>query len=133
MKYTLTDLRQASTGAFLAVVVFFAIRGDNPLSFNPTYGMIISALLVYAYYDSFIGSRDKQLHFVINILVAFGISAIMGSVFKIASLDVINFELVFGSLVTVGTWIAIPSALIFDKFNFVNPLRKYFVRGRSIK
>ena len=131
MKYTLTDLRQSATGAFLAVVVFFALRGDDPFFFNPTYGMIISALVVYVYYEGFNGSKSRQLHFVINILVAFVISLIMASVFKLVSLDVINTELVFGSLVTVGTWIAIPSSLIFDKFNFVNPLKRHFVRGRN--
>ena len=90
------DIKQAVIGSFLAIIVFFALRGNNPFFFNPSYGLIISFFIVYIYYQGFNGKYKKE-----------------------------NF---FIDLVIIGWWIAIPSALLFDKFNFTNPLKRYYVR-----
>ena len=127
--YTFKDLMQASVGAFISIVVFFGIRGDNPFFFNPTYGIIISALVVWIYWKGF-NIRHDLVHFVINLLVAFAICAIMGYIFGLITYEQILSKEVFGSLVIIGWWIALPLSLIFDQYNFTNPLKRYYIRGR---
>ena len=128
MKYTFKDFQQAAIGSFLAVVVFFAIRGDNPFFFNPTYGMIITVAIVYIYYKGF-SVTNNNTHFLINITIALVICAVMALVFGLITEEQLFTKQVFGSLVFIGWWLAIPLALIFDKFNFTNPLRRYYVRS----
>jgi hypothetical protein len=39
---------------------------------------------------------------------------------------------VFGSAVIVGVWLSYPAALLFDKFDFINPLKRQYVsKGRN--
>lgn len=129
MAYNLKDLTQASVGAFISIVVFLAIRGDNPFFFNSTYGLIISGFVVWIYWKGF-NIRDDLIHFTINLFVAFVISATIAHIFNLITIEQILSQEVFGSLVIVAWWIAIPLALLFDQYNFTNPLRRYFVRGR---
>lgn len=128
MKYTLTDLRQAIIGSFIAIIIFFAIRGKNPFFFNPTFGLIISAFIVWIYYNSFNG-RFKRENFIIDLVVAFVICAIMAYVFGLITYEEILSMKVFGSLVIIGWWVAVPLSLLFDRFNFTNPLKRYYIRG----
>lgn len=128
LNYTFKDLKQATIGAFLAIVVFFGIRGNNPFFFNPTYGMIISALVVWIYWKGF-NIRDDLIHFVINLSVAFVICAIMGYIFGLITYEQILSKEIMGSLVIIGWWIALPLTLIFDQYNFTNPLKRFYVRG----
>lgn len=129
MAYNFKDLTQAAIGAFISIVVFLAIRGDNPFFFNSTYGLIISVFVVWIYWKGF-NIRDDLIHFTINLFVAFAISAMMAYIFNLITIEQIFSREVFGSLVIVAWWIAIPLALLFDQYNFTNPLRRYFVRGR---
>ncbi len=129
VKYTFTDLRQASIGAFMAIIIFFAIRGKNPFFFNPNYGIIISILIVWIYYNSFNG-KFKRENFIIDLIVAFVICAIMAYIFSLITYEELLSKKVFGSLVIIGWWVAIPLALLFDKFNFTNPLKRYYIRGK---
>jgi hypothetical protein len=127
--YTLKDLIQATIGSFLAIVIFFAIRGNNPFFFNPIYGMIISTLIIWIYWKGF-NIRDDLIHFVINLSVAFFVCATMSYVFGLITMEELFSQKVFGSLVIIGWWAAIPLALLFDQYNFTNPLRRYYIRGR---
>ncbi len=128
MEYTFKDLKQASVGAFISILVFFAIRGGSPFFFNPIYGMIISVLVVWIYWKGF-NIRHDLIHFIINLFIAFVICAIMGIVFELITLDVVLSKEVFGSLIIIGWWTSIPLALIFDQYNFTNPLRRFYIRG----
>ena len=127
--YTLKDLKQASIGAFISIVVFFAIRGGAPFFFNPIHGIIISVFVVWIYWNGF-NIKNDTIHFTINLFVAFVICAIIGVVFKLITFDEIMSKAVFGSLIIIGWWISIPLALIFDQYNFTNPLKRYYIRGR---
>ena len=129
MKYTFNDLRQAIIGSFIAIVIFFAIRGENPFFFKPIYGLIISGFIIWIYYNSFNG-RFRRENFIVDMLIAFVVCAIMACIFKLVTYEELTSIKIFGSLVIIGWWVAFPSALIFDKFNFTNPLRRWYVRGK---
>ena len=121
------DIKQAVIGSFLAIIVFFALRGNNPFFFNPTYGIIISVFIVYIYYQGFDGKYRKE-NFFIDLVISFLVCSIMAYIFGLITIEELLSKKVFGSLVIIGWWIAIPSALLFDKFNFTNPLKRYYVR-----
>ena len=129
MSYTIDDAEQFSIGGFISVIVFFAIRGGNPYYFNPNTGLLITILLFLIYYNGF-KMRDKQLHFIINILLAFAISVVMANIFGLIETEKIFTFDVFGSLVIVGAWIAFPSGLLYDRYNLVNPMKTDYIRGR---
>ncbi|KKM80864.1 hypothetical protein LCGC14_1335590 [marine sediment metagenome] len=129
MAYTSKDLIQATIGAFMAILVFLAIRGDNPFFFNSTSGIVISIFVVWIYWKGF-NIRDDLIHFVINLSVAFIISAIISYLFGLITYEQIFSREVFGSLVIVAWWIAIPLALVFDQYNFTNPLKRFYIRGK---
>ncbi len=130
MKYTLKDATQSAIGAFLGIVVFFAIRGNNPFFFNSNYGLIISALVIWIYWNGF-NMRNDLIHFVFNLSIAFIICAVMSYIFGLITYEQMFTKDIFGSLVIVGWWVSIPLSLIFDQKNFTNPLRRYYVRGRG--
>lgn len=127
--YTFKDLKQASVGAFISILVFFAIRGGEPFFFKPIYGMIISGLVIWIYWNGF-NIKNDTVHFAVNLVVAFSICAIMGFIFELITFEEIISKDVFGSLIIIGWWVAIPLALVFDQYNFTNPLRRYYIRGR---
>ena len=129
MSYTSTDLKQSAIGAFMAIVIFFAIRGDNPFFFNPIKGLMITGILLWIYYNGYI-MKDKMQHFIINIFVSFGISALIANTFGLITYEQIFSFDVFGSLVIIGVWTALLSAMLYDKFNFTNPMKRNFVRGK---
>jgi hypothetical protein len=129
LSYDINDFRQSAIGAFTAIVVFFAIRGNNPLEFDPVQGFIITVAVLVIYYNGY-RMKNKLQHFVLNFVVSFLISAVLANVFNLLEWEkVFTFD-VFGSLVIVGTWVAFISALLFDKYNFTSPLKRYYVRGK---
>lgn len=127
-RYTLIDLRQSLIGSFLAVIIFLAIRGKNPFFFNPIYGGLISIALVWIYYKGFNGTKTKKIHFLMNCIVSFIVCLTISGMFGLITLEQALSREVLGSLVTVAWWTALPSALVFDKFNITNPLRRWYVR-----
>ena len=129
MAYDINDLKQSAIGAFMAIVIFLAIRGDNPFYFDPLKGLIITGILFWIYYNGF-RMKDKLQHFIINIGVSFGVSAAMANTFGlIATKEIFTFK-VFGSLVMIAVWVALLSAMLYDRYNFVNPMKRNFVRGK---
>jgi len=128
MEYTIDDLKQAIIGAFIAIIVFFAIRGGSPFYFNPTTGLIITGVLLWIYYNGF-QMKYKMTHYVINLVVSFAVCAIMALQFGLVNKDIIFTYDVLGSLVAIGVWVSFPATLIFDRYNFTNPLKRWYVRG----
>ena len=127
--YNFQDLKQASIGSFISILVFFAIRGGSPFFFKPIFGVIISVFVVWIYWNGF-NIKHDTIHFIINLIVAFAICAAMGIIFELITLGELFSLKVFGSLIIIGWWVSIPLALIFDQYNFTNPLRRFYVRGR---
>lgn len=129
MIYNISDLKQSAIGAFMAIVIFLAIRGNSPFFFDPIKGLIITGTLFWIYYNGYRMKHKKQ-HFAINIGVSFAISSIMANTFGLITIKEIFSMKVFGSLVIIATWIALLSAMLYDKYNFTNPLKRRYVRGK---
>lgn len=129
MSYDIKDAQQFLIGGFVSIMVFFAIRGGNPFYFNPKIGFIITFILFWIYYNGF-RMQNKQLHFTINIILAFAISVTMAVVFGLIDAEQIFTFDIFGSLAIVGTWIAFPSGLLYDRYDLVNPMKRNYIRGK---
>lgn len=130
MPYELIDFKQSLIGSFMAIIIFLAIRGDNPFFFDPMKGLIITAILVWIYYNGF-KMKDKMEHFIINSIASFGISAILANTFGLITWEEIFSMKVFGSLVIIATWISFLSSMLYDRYNITNPMKMQFVRGKS--
>lgn len=129
MAYKLVDAQQAIIGAFTATVIFFAIKAGNPFFFNYKIGLAITGVLMWVYYKGF-RITDKRNHFVINLILSFVVCSFFGVIFKLITLEQLYTTEVFGSLVIIGVWVAFPVAMLLDKFNFTNPIRRYYIRGK---
>jgi len=128
MTYTILDFKQSAIGAFTAIVVFLAIRGSNPFYFDPIRGLIITGILLWIYYNGY-RMKYKFEHFMINIGVSFGVSAIMANTFGLITIEQIFSMDVFGSLVIIAVWVALLSAMLYDRYNFTNPMKRQYVRN----
>lgn len=129
MTYNLASFKESSIGAFMAIIIFLAIRGDNPFFFDPIKGLIISGILLWIYYNGF-RMKDKTEHFIINIFVAFSVSAMIANTFGLITTEEIFSIKVFGSLVIIATWVSFLSSMLYDRYNFTNPMQRQFVRGK---
>ena len=74
--------------------------------------------------------KDKEMHFFLNIAVAFIVCAIIAQTFGIITTEEILSFKVFGSLVIIGVWIAVPSGWLYDRYNILNPMRRSYIRGK---
>ena len=127
------ELLQGAVGSFTAVLLFFALRSGDVISFNPNHGFLITIFLVMVYYFDF-KMQDKAGNVMVNLFISFIISAVMANMFQVVDPSIIWTWKVFGSAVIVGVWLSYPTALLFDKFDFINPLkRQYINKGRDIK
>ena len=129
MSYGLKDFKQSAIGGFMAIVIFFAIRGGEPFYFDPVKGLIITTVLVWIYYNGY-RMKDKKEHFIINIFVSFSISAAMAHTFGLITTEEIFSMQVFGSLVIIASWVSFLSSMLYDRYNFYNPMHEYYVRGK---
>jgi|SRR6056297_1450443 len=121
------ELLQGAIGAFTAVLLFFAVRSGDAISFNPNHGLLVTIILVIVYYMDF-NMKNKAGNAIVNICISFLISAVFANMFMVVDPSIIWTYEVFGSAVIVGVWFAYPVALLFDKFDFINPLKKQYVR-----
>ena len=129
MRFNINDYKQSFIGSFVAIIVFFAIRGSNPFFFSPLRGLVITIVLFLIYYNGF-HMKDKKMHFFLNIAVAFIVCAIIAQTFGIITTEEILSFKVFGSLVIIGVWIAFPSGWLYDRYNILNPMRRSYIRGK---
>ena len=137
IRYSLTDLRQTATGAFLASLFFLAIREGNPLNINPIVGLIIIGYIIWV-------SNPKPLYknldvLTLDVLITYVIVSIMAIIFKLATVDMVTLGLtngtfpnlaVFGSAVSVAFWISLPVAVLYNKLNIENKLSTIFIKKR---
>lgn len=125
--YTFKDLKQSLLGSFDMVLFYFVLRSGEPMPFlDARLGAMIAAIWGYVLYQSF--EKHNGEHFFINYLVTFGLCVIMTVIFKIATWEAIKAN-PLGSPAMVFTWLGLPIALIFDKENISNILKRYYIRG----
>ncbi len=127
-KYRLKDFRQAILGSFVTVLFFYALRAGEHFPFiSMTNGTIITVACLVVLYNSFKNSPNGE-HFFQNIFVVFGFNVILTILFGLASWEDILANPI-GSPAMISTWMALPVALLFDKYNVESVLSRYFVRG----
>lgn len=129
MAYNIQDFKQAMIGTFIALIFLFAVRSGEPYFFDWRKGFVLTAILIWIYYNGF-RMKDKLEHFMLNLLVSFGVSALMANTFGLIGWDQILSKEVFGSLVMVGVWVGFISGMLHDRYNFYNPMDRYYVRGK---
>lgn len=122
------ELIQMVVGNFTAILLFFALRGGDSLSFNPNHGLLITIFLVVIYYQG-LEMKYKNANFAANLIVSFLVSALMANTFILIEPSIIWTYDVFGSAVIVGVWLGFARSLLFDKFDFTNPLKRQYVNG----
>ncbi len=137
VKFNWANYRQTAMGAFLASLLFLAIRGGNPLNINPIIGLIILGIIIYV-------SNPKPLHKNLDVLasdvaITYVVVSVMAIVFGLATWDMVTFGLtngtfpniaVFGSAVSVAFWISLPVAVLYNKLNIENKLSTVFIKKR---
>jgi len=137
VKYSISDIRQTATGAFLASLFFLGIRAGEPLNINPIIGGIIILYIIWL-------SNPKPLHenldvLLFDVLITYIVVAFMALTFELATIDMLTFGIssgtfpnfaIFGSAVAVAFWIALPVAVIYNKKNIENQLSRVFIQKR---
>src|SRR3990167_8520908 len=127
MTYTFNDFKQSAIGAFIALILLFAVRSGEPYFFDWRKGFALTVIIIWIYYSGY-RMKDKLEHFIINLLVSFGVSALMANTFGLIEINQIFTKEVLGSLVMVGVWIGFLSGMLHDRYNFYNPMDRYYVR-----
>jgi hypothetical protein len=130
------DIREASVGAFSSMLFYYVLK-PAPLDIDWRIGLGITIIWSYLLYSGFNGPRKSNLQnmqFFRSAAVTFVLSCAMAIIFKLATMNVITSEQVFGSSAMVGVWLGLPLALLFDMKNFDNVLGQYnayFVKKRG--
>jgi len=124
------EIVQSAIGAFTAVLLFFALRGGDPYFFNYKHGLLITGILIIIYFYE-LKMEDKIPNFISNFVTAFTVSSLMAITFGLITSDIIFTKEVFGSAVMIGVWLGFPMALLFDKYDFTNPLKRHYIRGKN--
>lgn len=127
MVFRLNDIIEASIGAFTGALFITATRSGNPIKLDPITGLIITIIWGWLLFKSAKRLTFGQ-NFFQNVAVTAVVAYFMARAFNLLE-DVNIFSLeVFGSSLIVIVWIALPVALLFDKFNLTSPLARTFIR-----
>lgn len=127
MVFKFSDIIEASIGSFTGALFIVATRSGNPISIEPIVGLVITLIWGYLL---FISAKNLTFgkNFFQNVVVTSVIAYLLAKAFNLLG-DVNVFSLeVFGSTLIVIVWIALPVALLFDKFNLKSPLKRTFIR-----
>ncbi len=125
MKYRLKDGMQATVGAFSAILLFFVLRTD-PININATIGFMITLVWVSLFYNG-----DKgfpKVNFYMALIITAVISAVMSIIFNLATMEQLLSFNFFSSSAVVGIWLGFPIALLMDKYNLTNILKRHYIR-----
>lgn len=126
-RYTFDDFKQSLLGSFDTVLFYFVLRAGEPMPFlSPMLGLGITVVWLYVLYQSF--KKHNGEHFFINYVVTWFLCAGMTIIFQIATFEQIKAN-PLGSPASIFSWLGFPIALIFDKENITNVLRRYYIRG----
>ena len=129
-KYSLKDTFQAIVGAFMTVLLFFALSAGEKMEFlKPEVGMGVTASWFFILFASF-KKKSNGENFLINILLIFAFCSILTAAFEIATFDEIIIN-PFGSPAMIATWLALPVALMFDRQNITSVYSRYYFSGKK--
>ncbi len=130
MGYKLSDAIENAIGAISATLFFFSLRGGTPGPFiNYQVGIGIAALWFFLLYGSFKKRGNGLQSFAMAILISAIICTFFSVAFGLATWEQMNsITLWFSSPALLTTLMAVPVALIFDKFNLKSVLSRYYIR-----
>lgn len=128
--FSVKELVQPIIGSFTATLLFFALRSGEPLTINPWAALSISAMLLVVYYYG-LTMRSKNANFALDAVISLGVTTLMAVVFGNTSFSELTISNLFSGSIIVGWWMAFPTALLFDKYDFTNPLKRNYVRGKN--
>lgn len=137
MNYTFEDIKQTMIGAFVASLLFVVLRAGDPLHFNEMAGLMLTLVVIFLSNPT---PRKKNLDvFGLDIFFTYVAVSLLNIVFNLTSFDNVTFGLfngtfpnlsVFGTSNIVAFWIALPVAVLFNKFNISNFLSRIFIHKR---
>jgi len=131
MAYDIKDIKQAALGAVVAVLLFYLIRAGNPISIDPTKGLIVGLIWLYLSSMPFVSKRrQSKEHSIGNIIVALIVTAGLALTFEMVTWETLTSFEFFGSAAWLGLLLAIPSAQFFDKMNIGNMYERWYYRKR---
>lgn len=125
LRYKLKDAVQAAVGAFSAILLFFVLRTE-PININVTVGVIITLVWVSLFYNG--DKAFPKANFFMALIVTAVISSIMSIVFNLATMEQLLSLNFFSSTAVVGIWLGFPIALLMDKYNLTNILKRHYIR-----
>jgi len=126
------DILQQALGAFSAVLFIYLLRSE-PLTIEPTTGLIIGAIWLIVVYNPLLRHvPEGKWHFISSIIVSNIITIALAISFGLVeSLESLKGFHYFGSFPWLVSLIAVPVAVLFDKKNVVDIISRYFVRTRG--
>ena len=98
------DLKEAAIGAFGSVLFFFAVRQGEPLALDPMPAAIIGLVWIFLLYKSLEKKDHYTQHFITDLAVVVGVTAMMAVAFKMISMDQLFAFEYFGSAAWVAVW-----------------------------
>jgi hypothetical protein len=130
MAYDIKDIKQGFIGAFSAVLLFFALRQGEPIQISPKIGLFVGLFWFYMLYKK--SGRTKKSenlkHFIGNFAISIGLTTLFTVWFGMGTFETLSTFDYFGSAAWIGTWMALPIAMLFDKRNINNVLDRYYTR-----
>lgn len=132
MSYDIHDIKQAALGSVVAVLFFYLLRAGNPISIDPTKGLIIGLIWLYITGAPFIQQHlETKIHFIGNIVVALIVSSVLALSFDMVTMEQLFSFQIFGTAAWLGVLLAIPTAQFFDKKNIVNIYERWYFKRRK--
>lgn len=125
LRYKLKDGIQAAVGAFSAILLFFVLRTE-PINIDVYIGFIITLVWVSLFYNG-----DKgfpTVNFFMALIITAVISGIMSIIFNLVTIEQLLSFNFFSSTAVVGIWLGFPIALLMDKYNMTNILKRHYIR-----
>ena len=125
LRYKLKDGMQAAVGAFSAILLFFVLRTE-PINIDVSIGFIITLVWVSLFYNG-----DKgfpKVNFYMALIISAIISTLMSITFGLVTIEAISGFSFFSSTAVVGVWLGFPIALLMDKYNMTNILKRHYIR-----
>ena len=125
--YTIKDMKEALAGAFVTTLFFFAIRSGETFTFlDPWVGFGVTLVWFIVIFKSFDDAPNGE-HFLMNSVIVYLFCVVLAIAFKLATFEQIRAN-PFGNPAMIATWMAMPVALLFDKFNISSVLSRYYIK-----
>ena len=122
------DIIQQALGAFSAVLFIFLLRSE-PLTIDPQIGLVIGVVWLIVVYSPLTKKvPEAKYHFISSIIISNVITIALAVAFGLATLEELKGFQYFGSFPWLVSLVAVPVAVLFDKNNTIDIIKRYFIR-----